>query len=315
MNTPLLGYIPPSERTPAQQATNDAAIAAMPFFTLQPPVYSGAAKVVLPTLWKNPEIVAALGFEFTGFRQLTGSCVGVSAGEEVFTLAAVQFFLGNNATKPFLPWWPFFYGRCRLAGGDRGEGEGAFVSVMAQTLVREGCFSVDEISDEPSFNTSDGFSLTARQEMTYSAGNYQGNTKYLELARTHPVGTAAPLRSSQDIKAAVVNGYSVANGYALYVGNGRMQGDRAVGKYDGRGGHATSFLGYEDHPNLGPLYLYCNQWGGNTYPQDNSGKPRCAVWLPEAEVDKMLRDSDGETFAYSHLSYFPAQPRLLDLFW
>lgn len=314
MATPLLGWIEPKDRTPDQQAAHAAALAAMPNFALAPPVNTGPVKVILSDFWKSAEVVADVGYEFTGFRQLTGSCVGVSAGNAVFTLSAVQRNIADQPTKAFVPWWPYPYGRTRYNEGDRGQGEGAVDSIMGQTLIKEGCFGIDEITDEPAFDQSDGLTLTSRQELTYSDGNYAGNTKYLTLGKQHPVGTAAPLYSMGDIRTALLNGYPILDGCSYYVGHGSMSGGVALGKYDGRGGHSTTFLGYWDHPSLGPLYLYSNQWDGNTYPEDGSGKPRCSVWMKETDAARLfsLGGDQGETMALSHLNYFPAQPKVLD---
>jgi hypothetical protein len=106
----------------------------------------------------------------------------------------------------------------------------------------------------------------------------------------------------------------VLDGCEYYVGRGQLSGGVALGNYDGRGGHSTCYLGYWEHPDLGPLYLYSNQWNGGTYPDDGSGKGRCTVWVKESNVARLfqLGGDNGETVALSHLSYFPAQPELLD---
>ncbi len=319
MATPPLGWIDPADRTPEQQDAHAKALAAMPNFALAPVQTAGPVKVMLTDFWKDAAVVADVGRVFTGFHQLTGSCVGASAGNAVFTLAAIQRTLSDNPTKAFIPWWPFPYGRTRYNEGDRGQGEGAVDSIMGQTLIKEGVFGVEEIPDEPAFDTSDGFTLTTSQEYAYSDGNYSGNTKYLPLAKQHPVGAAASLYTTADIKTAILNGYPVLDGCAYYVGNGSIKGsgDSAyvAGRYDGRGGHSTCVLGYWDHPNDGPLFLYSNQWPAGTYPKDPAGAGRCCVWLTESEMAKLFRNGgdQGETMALSHLNYFPAQAdKILD---
>lgn len=311
---PLLGWISPAFRTQAQMDAHVVAISRNVNFTLQPPTVPKGTKLLLTDSWKNPTVVADIGREFTGFRQLTGSCVGVSSGNAIFTLAATQRILAANPTKAFIPWWPYPYGRTRYNEGDRGQGEGAIDSVMAQTLITEGVFSIDEIPDEPAYDTSDGLALTSNQELTYSDGNYSGNTKYLSLGKQHPLGSAATINDVAGIKAAILNGYPVLDGCDNYIGAGSLQGDVAIGAYDGRGGHSTCYLGYFEHATLGPLYLYSNQWAGSTYPQDSSNKARCTVWVKEATVARLFATggSGGETVALSHLNYFPAQPEVLD---
>lgn len=316
---PLLGWISPKDRTPAQNAAHARALVSFPRFAVPGHVApAGPVKVMLTDFWKRPEVVADIGFEFTGFHQLTGSCVGASAGNAVATLAAVQRCLSQGMTRAFAPWWPYAYGRTRFNEGDRGEGEGAIDSVMAETLIQEGTFAITEKSGLPAFDRSDGLALTSPIEMRWSNGAAPEVTDCLGLGKQHPIGSAAVLNSTDDIKTAILNGYPVLDGCNDYIGHGSIQGsgDNAcvVGQYDGRGGHSTCYLGYWDHPNLGPLFLYSNQWPTDTYPKDPAGAGRCCVWVKEATVARLfqLGGSDGETVALSHLNYFPAQPQLLD---
>ena len=316
MATPPLGFIEPKDRTQDQHDAHARALAKQVAFGLAPPSV-GPVKVMLTDFWKNPTVIADAGMEFTGFHQLTGSCVGASAGNAIFTLAAVQRLLAENPTKAFIPWWPFPYGRTRYNEGDRGQGEGAVDSVMGQTLHGEGVFEITQ-TGLPQFKTDDGFYLTSSLEYQWSDGA-RIDPKWGAIAKANPVGGVAPLSSPADIKAAILNGYPVLDGCSMYCGNGSIagSGDNAYvrGHYDGRGGHSTCFLGYWDHPNDGPLYLYSNQWPSSTYPKDPAGAGRCCVWMPESEVQKLfsqLGGDGGETMALSHLNYFPAQPDLLN---
>lgn len=240
MTTPLLGFITKDKRTQAQHDAHDRALKSFPKFAIpgwkEP---NGPVKVLLTDLWKDPLVVADIGYEFTGYHQLTGSCVGVSTGNAVFTLGAVQRKLATNPTKAFIPWWPFDYGVCRYNEGDRGQGEGAIDSVMAQTLIKDGVVPYSLVANLPTFDKSDGLTLTSKQEMTYSDGAYSGNTALKDTAKKFPVGSAGVLNSTADIKAAILNGYPVLDGCDQYIGNGSLQGDIALGSYDGNGGHST----------------------------------------------------------------------------
>lgn len=315
MNNPLLGWIAPQDRTKEQTDAHERALARHVNFTLSP-VTAGPVKVVLTDFWKNPLVVQDTGIAFTGFHQLTGSCVGASSGNAQFTLAAVQRTLAQGATKAFVPWWPFAYGRTRQAEGDRGQGEGAVDSVMGQTLNTQGTFDIRQ-SGLPSFKTDDGWYLTEQLEMQWSAGASIAQN-WVDLAKPNVIGSVATLNSPADIKAAVINGYPVLDGCDNYVGHGSVNGsgDTAyvAGRYDARGGHSTCILGYWDHPNDGPVYLYSNQWPTSTYPTDPAGAGRCCVWIPESEMSKLFTNGggSGETMALSHLNYLPAQPAVLD---
>ena len=296
---PLLGFITKVNRNATQHAADAAARASMVRFTLAPPgdIPKGT-KIILTSLWNDPSCVSDMGKAFTGFRQLTGSCVGVSTGHAITTLSCVQRKLTAGSTKAFIHWWPYSYGTCRTNEGDHGQGEGAIDSVMAQTLVKSGVFSITEAQNLPTFNESDGLALTSQQEYQYSDGAASVNTQYASLAHTHPLGSAAVLSSVADIKAAILNGYPVLDGCDDYIGNGSLSGDVALGNYDGHGGHSTCYLGYYEHETLGPLYLYQNSWAASTYPNDQSGKSRCSVWVKESNVARLFQlGGGGETVA------------------
>lgn len=311
-----LGWIRPADRTADQHAADAAAKARYVRFTL-PPAAPTPVKIILTDLWKHPSVIADVGREFTGFHQLTGSCVGVSAGNAVATLSMVQRLLTQGATKAVVPFWGYPYGMTRYAEGDRGQGEGAVDSVMGKELGRDGIFSYDE-QGLPSFDFSDGWTLPSKTEYQWSDGG-RIDAKWKTLGRTHPVRGVAPINSTDEMRTAIINGYPVLTGCEYFVGRGSVASGGGTpyvrGKFDGRGGHSTCRLAWWDHPNDGPLIGYSNQWDGTTYPKDPAGLARCCVWIPAGEDDKMLRSyggGDGETMALSHLDYFPAQPDVLD---
>ena len=280
----------------------------------------GYARVVRSVTRRPVEMLPVFDFEveedhsFIASGIVVHNCVGVSTGNAVATLSFVQRKLSTNPQKAILPWWPFDYGRCRTAEGDRGQGEGAVDSVMGQTLIKEGVVPYDQAQGLPTFDRSDGFALTSHIEMQWSDGQYSGNTALTTVAKAFPLGSAATLSSTEDIKTAILTGHPVLDGCNDYVGHGSLQGDVAIGDYDGRGGHSTCFLGYWDHPNLGPLFLYSNQWDGNTYPADGSGRGRCTVWMKEASVARLfsMGGNDGETMALSSLKTFPTIAPIID---
>src|SRR5437868_1054762 len=312
----LLGFIRKQDRSQAQHDAHADAEAKMVRFTLPPPILAKGDKVALYTAWSDPKVVSDVGFVFPRFHQLTGSCVGAGGGQALFTLIAVQRLLAQNPTKAFLPFWPFDYGRCRYNEGDRGQGEGAMGSSFADTIVKEGVIASTE-QGLPQFQHNDGLVLTSNLELQWSNGASSVVTNYLNAAKIHPVGAAAPLRMVADIKAAITNGYSVTFACDRYIGNASIQGSGAdacvVGHWDGNGGHQQSIHAVWAHPTLGDLYCAQNNWPGSTYPQDPAGGPICGCWVTEANVTKAL-GYNSEVYALSHLTWFPAQPDTLDWF-
>lgn len=311
-----LGWIPPKERTVAQADAHERAVAAMPKFEIPDFKDAGAVNVRLFDAWKHPSVVADVGFVFPRFHQLTGSCVGAGGGQALFTLIAVQRLNQTSPTKAFIPFWPFDYGRCRYNEGDRGQGEGALGSSFAETVAKEGVISASE-SGLPAFQNSDGLVLTSGVEMQWSDGGSGTVTKYMDIAKAHPVGTAAALSNVADIRAAIVNGYPVTFACDKYISKASVAGngaDAAVcGKWDGGGGHQQSIHAVWDNPSLGPLYWAQNNWPGSTYPADPAGGPVCGCWVRENDVTTAF-NYHAEVYALSHLNWFPAQPDLMSWF-
>lgn len=314
---PQLGWIPPSQRTNDQNDAHALALSRMIAFTLPYTAPPKGTKVILTDFWKNASVVADVGFEFNGFYQFTGSCVGVSTGNAVFTLGAVQRTLSDAPTKAFVPFWGWNYGTCRYKEGDRGQGEGAVDSVMGEVLKTGVLVSTEQ--GLPQFKrTSDGMQLDKTTELRWSDGGSSLVKGFDSAAKQFPVGGIAPLSSVDDIAASIINGYPVLDGCEYYIGGGSIKGSGAdayvVGKYDGRGGHSTCILGYWNHPNDGELFLYSNQWGTSTYPTDPAGGGRCCVWTPRSNLELLFSrygGDNGETMALSHLNYLPAQPDIL----
>lgn len=310
-----LGFIRKQDRTEEQHAAHARAEAKMPRFAVAGgSAPTGPVRVQLFDAWKHPKVVADVGFVFPRFHQLTGSCVGAGGGQALFTLIAVQRLLATTPTKAFLPFWPFDYGRCRLNEGDRGQGEGAMGSSFAETVVKEGVIDAKE-AGLPAFEHADGLVLTERLEMQWSDGAGPA-TKYLDAARVHPVGTAAPCRDVADVRTAILNGYPVTFACNDYIGHASVQGSGSdaalVGRWDSSGGHQQSVHAVWDHPTLGPLYWAQNNWPASSYPADPAGGPVCGCWVKEKDVTAAFR-LDAEVYALSHLNWFPAQPDLPDV--
>jgi len=313
--SPLLGFIPKRERTQAQLDQHSWAEGQMlRAHGLPEVVLAKGQKVCLFDAWKDPRVVADVGFVFPRFHQLTGSCVGAGGGQALFTLIAVQRCLAATPTKAFIPFWPFDYGRCRANEGDRGQGEGAMGSSFADTVVKEGVIDASS-QGLPAFTSNDGLVLTERLEMQWSDGNSSVVTKWEPDAKVHPVGSAAVCKSVADVKAAILNGYPVTFACDDYIGHASVLGSGAdaalVGHWDSPGGHQQSIHAYWEHPSLGALYWAQNNWPAQSYPRDPAGGPVCGCWVEEERVTAAFR-LDAEVYALSHLTWFPAQPSVLD---
>lgn len=318
-----LGWIPPEERSTELQKQHEDIMNAAPKFALARPTLPKGTKIILNDFLRKPEVVADFnGEDFTGFHQLTGSCVGVAEGDAIAVLSSIQRMIADAPTRAMIPWWGFPYGRSRFKSGMRTKGEGSICSIMGRVVAEEGCFAINEVGFAEkvniTFKKDDGWYVPANVEMNWSDGDETLVTQFLGLAKQFPVGTVAPVHDIDGVAAGIINGYPCNNGCNYFVGKGRIKsspgGDYVTGEYDGRGGHATNYTAYWEHPNDGPLYGYWNQWPASVYPKDPAGLHRCMVWVPEAKAKQLftLGGNNGETMLLSHLNYHPAQPRVLD---
>lgn len=310
-----LGFITKDERTPTQAMNHALAEERMPRFAIPPTrSLSKGEKVMLTKAWADPGVVSQVGFVFPRFHQLTGSCVGAGGGQALFTLIAIQALLTDGATMAMIPWWPFSYGKSRLRMGDHGQGEGSLGSTFAEAIVKDGVVAATE-QGLPQFKNEDGLVLTETLEMQWSDGDSDTVMRYDTIAKTHPMGAAAPCNTVADIHASIINGYPCSFACNNYIGNASIVGEGedacVVGKWNGRGGHQQSVHAIWEHPNLGPLYGVMNNWPGSTYPKDPAGFPICGCWVKETDVTAAMH-MGGEVYAFSHLSWFPAQPKVLD---
>jgi hypothetical protein len=314
---PPLGFITPTERTLRQHDAHARAVAKMPRFTLPTTTVPKGTKVMLSDFWHKPELVAETGIDFdrAPFHQLTGSCVGAGGGNALYTLICVQRLLSQGATKAYIPWWPFSYGRSRLLMGDHGQGEGSMGSTFAQTIKEEGVIAATE-GGLPQFQAKDGYELTERQEMEWSDGDSPPCVNYLDKAKERPVQEVIEVRSTDQLRDAALNGYPWTFACNNYIGNASVEGsgdDAAlIGYWDGSGGHQQWGFGYWEHPNFGPLFATGNNWPRSTYAKDPAGLPMVCCWTREAKVASAMKNLDAEVYIVSHLKGTPAQPTLLD---
>ncbi len=303
------GYIPVEDRTAEQQRAYYEALERMPSFGLAaepPPV---GFRILLTDLWKDPKTIEAIG-EFLGWYQYTGSCVGVGGGNACQTTLLADKLIRKEPEKPVLVLWPYNYGRSRLLGGMRGRGEGSFGDTFARSCSEDG--SCDwEGEGLPPVSKANGMLVIGKSmELTWSDGNYAPQSVRDE-AKQHKF-ISAPLASADQVRDAIVNGYAVTRAGMVFCnpGTATVQGDALIGRYNGRGGHQESWLGYWNHPTHGELFWEMNQWGANAYGTCPSGAAAGGCWIRKSEVDQFCRG--GEVYALSNYDGYPARPEVFD---
>jgi hypothetical protein len=303
MNGFPLGFITPSERTADQHNAHAAAVAKMhPRFSIDGAAPDPGPIVMLTDFWRHKDVVAALGRPFSGFHQLTGSCVGVGGGNAVFSLAAIEVIRNADPEQIVQPFWPYTYGISRMLLGETSEGEGSLGSTFAEAAKTYGIINQAE-PGLPVPQDSDGLTLPEREELHWSNGKAIPSS-WVQKGKTHLVRSTAPIRNADELRAAVRNFYPVtfASNNFIEPGTERQSGEYYVGKLNHQGGHQTSVQGVVDTPGGNYLFLNVNQWGLRVYKGLGN-----AVWMEPSEVDRALRSLDAEIFAFSQFDGFPAQ--------
>lgn len=298
-----LGFITPSERTADQIAAHDAAVAKMmPRFQITGTAPDPGPVVDLTALWTHPAVKSALGFEFTGTHQITGSCVGAGGGNVIFSLAAIEVLRLKEPEQIVLPFWPYTYGFSRLLMGETSEGEGSLGSTFAEAARTYGVLD-NAAAGLPTPQNTDGLIWGQAVEKKWSNGKAIGR-EWIDAGKRHLIKTTAPIRSADELITALRNYYPVTFACSKFITPGReqQQGEYWVGRLDGNGGHQTSIQGFVTTPGGNILLDNVNQWGLKVY----KGKGR-SIYMEPAEVDRAIRSMDAEIFAFSQFDGFPAQ--------
>lgn len=312
MTTPPLGWISPADRTSKQLDADADCLAKMPKrFAITGSAPDVGPYVNLMDLWKEPQVTQAFGYIFPGVHQITGSCVGAGGGNVLFTLCAIEVIRLNDPEQIILPFWLYPYGKSRELLGDTREGEGSLGSTFAEACKRFGVFSNSE-SGLPQPQNSDGLVWGKEAEMKWSNGTAAASN-WVTLGKTHLVRTTTPLKSSQEVRESIRNGYPVtfaSNNY-MTPGAERVIGSGAdaacVGSLTTYGPHQTSIQAAWDHPTLGLLFWNENQWARNTYKTDPKTGRASGCWMTAKDVDNAIRGLDAEVINFSQYDGYPAQ--------
>lgn len=306
------GWIPQDERTPEQQKLHNELVERMPAFGLygdKPPV---GFKILLTDLWKHPKTIEALGEAFLGWFQYTGSCVGVGGGNAQQSTLLADKLIRNEPEKPVLVLWPYNYGRSRQLGGMRGRGEGSFGSTFAKSASEDGSPDWEGEGLPPVSKANGMFVIGRNAELQWSDGTFAPQS-VREEAKGHKF-ISAPLSSADQVRDAIVNGYAVTRAGMVFTnpGTASVQGDALIGRYNGRGGHQESWLGYWNHPTHGELFYEMNQWGANAYGTCPSGAAPGGCWIRKADVESFCKARYAEVYALSNYEGYPARPEVFD---
>ena len=224
-----------------------------------------------------------------------GSCVSFGTASAIEHLICVQIATGERAEFRELA-QEVIYGGSRVeVGGGKIGGDGS-VGAWAAKFVQDWGVVARGVHGS--------HDLTRYDEGRCREYGRRGVPPDLEtLAREHPVKTVANVKSWDECRAAVRNGYPVA----VCSTQGFTMARDADGfcRPQGSWPHCMAIVGVKGKPREGAFIL--NSWGGSAHTgPTGAGNPSPAgFWAEAAVVDRMLKQ--GDSWAFSGFVGFPAR--------
>jgi hypothetical protein len=257
-------------------------------------------------LWK-------FGVQVTGkflpyFNQVTGSCVGAGGGNMLMTAICTEIAQGQ-AEEFRIPWWPYTYGQSRVRAGMTGRGEGSTGAAWSEAATEDGTFGIHEQTGLPQFSDAGQgwLKLTSTVELQWSEGKY--GDQFDPLAAKHLFKTVARMRNADDCLAALVNGYPITQasnfGFSPMVPSPQSDPPVRLVSWNGSWSHQTYIDEVWDHPKLGIIFRWGNNWGPTAHGPALGDEPPSSVYITAATLTKICQQ--GEVYDFSAFDGFPAR--------
>lgn len=303
----LCGWIPPERRSTIQHAAHERALFAMPKdFQLEGTYHEVSGRFAC---WKAFQMT----MEAKGNRdpqvlpynfQQTGSCVGAGGGNMAKTLMCVEIQQGELEEYKEI-WWPFTYGRSRYRAGMTTPGEGSQGSTWAEAATQDGLFVREEKPGLPEFQNDQGWlKISGSTEVSWSDGDAKQTIECKDLGLLHLIGKAVPIKNADEGKAALANGYPLTQASNFGTRGPKKTGNPEVmlAKWDGSWSHQTYIDEAWDHPSLGLIFRWGNNWGKTAHGAPTQGEPWGGFYIEASTFDQICKGR--EVFAFSGFSGF-----------
>lgn len=240
-----------------------------------------------------------LGKDTLNYPQEIGDCVSFGAKNASEYLECCEIFMKGDLEKFRNVFPPYFYGTGRvfIGNGSLGNSDGSLGSWQAEAVIKYGVLASDE-TGVPKYAGS------VAKKWGYNPGPPK---EFVELAKIHPIKSAAKINSWDELVAAICNGYvcTVASD------QGFTMEPRSDGFHAGSGSwaHQMCIMGV-DETYTEDYALILNSWGdvhGHLKDfQTNEDLPVGVIRARRKVIENMIRA--GECFAYSQFEGFPEQP-------
>lgn len=241
---------------------------------------------------------------FLAWGFVVHNCVGNGGWCAYMHLSAFEIVrLGQNEQLKIL-FMPYTYGRGRLAAGIRGRGDGSTGSGQADAVRKDGVIA-NELPGLPQGADEGGLTWGSKVEMDWSDGA-RIKDDWIQQGRKHLVKATAQVRSADDVKAAICNGYpvTIASNWGGQMSPQVQDGvllNRRVTQWN----HQMCVIGWWKHPGHGEIFYIQNSWGRDVHGTCPTGAPPGGFWVKAKDVQYIVDQDDS--FAHSAFDGFPAQ--------
>lgn len=292
----LGGWIGPKDRSYDVAKRHDEIVSfAKLFCTAAAPLAdSGKGKVVL--LYKALQTV--LGRPIPPREQAIGDCVSWGYAHCIDVLSAVEIVLRGESEK-----WvaecatEWIYGASRvIQGGGRLRNMDGSLGSWAQAAVKDNGTLIRK--DYGKGIDLSRYSGKRAKEWGYSALPHEMEV----VADEHPVQATALIKSYEEARDAIANGYPVA--VCSDVGFTMSRDSDGFSRRQGSWAHCMAFTGVDDE-NRRPGLLCQNSWGDYVQGGTRHDQPVGSFWVDADAADAMLRQSDS--YALSNFKGYSVQ--------
>lgn len=230
--------------------------------------------------------------------QEVGDCVSWGAANAVDLAQCVQIVRDGRDEELHRAFPPYIYGVSRvLVGKGRLRGDGS-VGAWAAEAVREHGVLRGDLPGCPAYSG----------RLAREWGKDGPPSQFVREAEKFCVRTVSPIRTADEARDAICNGYPVTIASDFGSKTMKPQDGRIVARRDDHWSHQMCLDGYDGSGSR--VYFHVrNSWGPNAHPQPIDDSPPGGFWITEDDCRYIVRQ--GDSFAFSEFDGFPAQP--LDL--
>lgn len=232
------------------------------------------------------------------FRQAIGDCVGAGAKQAVDYLQCVEL-IRTGELEFRTVFEPYHYACGRMApecgrGAIRGA-DGSVGAWQAEALRLYGVIS-DDLPGLERYSA-----LIVRRWATRMP-----EPRWLDEGKKHLVRSVAAVRSADEVRDAVCNGYpvTIASSWGGLlrppVRDGRLVNRRVTTWM-----HQMCIIGYDGAAGREPYWYVLNSWGDDAHGTPPDDAPPGGFWIARIDVEFIVRQ--GDSFALSQFDGFPAQ--------